>query len=120
MQLPRLSEELFELLHGGSRIRNVAMGARRENPCHPLTPQLDGCEVVRVRTPGQAAYAFPAHELPSRRELSTGSERSSKRCVIETGHPSWSLRSQTAPVLHWNLAKGLTQLPVASCQQEAL
>ena len=35
VQLPRLSKELFELLHGGSRIRNVAMGARRENPYHP-------------------------------------------------------------------------------------
>ena len=50
----------------------------------------------------------------------TGFERSSKCCVIETGHPSWNLRRQTAPVLRWNLAKGLTQLPVASCHQEAL
>ena len=35
VQLPRLSKESLELLHGGSRIRNVAMGARRENPYHP-------------------------------------------------------------------------------------
>ena len=65
-QLPRLSEESFELLHGSGRGRNVALGARRENPCHHSTPLL---EVVRVRTPGQAAYAFPAHEVYSRRRL---------------------------------------------------
>src|SRR5678816_2137578 len=56
-QLTRLSEELCELLHGDGPVRNVAMGARRENPCHTSTPQVEG---VRVRTPGQAAYALPA------------------------------------------------------------
>ena len=35
VQRPRLSEELFELLDGGRRVRNVATGARRENPYHP-------------------------------------------------------------------------------------
>ena len=41
-QLPRLSDELFELLKGGGPVRNAAMGGRRENRCHPSTPQLEG------------------------------------------------------------------------------
>lgn len=62
VQLPRLNEEAFKLLYSGGGVRNVAMGARREGPCHHSTPQL---EALRIRTPGSRSLCISGNEVHS-------------------------------------------------------